>query len=150
MVFDCMENIDFYQTYGEKFEIAVNYIKRVLSHDEKPQTYVELMGKDVFACLQEYTTAETCAWEAHRKYIDIQILLSGNEIIGYAPVSLFAPNAEYDTDNDCLLIDKIDTYTNLHMYPGCFAIFYPNDAHMPKHILDVPSNNKKLLIKIAV
>ena len=50
---------------------------------------VEIDGDQVFALVQEYNTKpkEQGFWESHRKYIDIQYVVSGSEHMGYANLS---------------------------------------------------------------
>jgi YhcH/YjgK/YiaL family protein len=85
--------------------------------------------------------------EAHRKYIDIQFTIEGEEIIGWAPLpGCVAPVAAFDDARDiCFYEDRPDTW--LSVPPGRFAIFFPDDAHAP---LAGRGLLKKAIAKIAV
>ncbi|NCI46911.1 YhcH/YjgK/YiaL family protein [Sediminibacterium soli] len=86
------------------------------------------------------------SWESHRKYIDLQYIISGEEIIGVCPVSKAVVTKEYDEKKD------VANYTAEgsmeHSVPGTFFLFFPSDAHRPNI---TPGGNKpvkKLVIKI--
>ncbi len=150
MIMDVVSNIGAYACCGERFQIAAEYLRRACAGEEEVQEYVELKGKEVYVSAQEYTTSDECKWEAHKKYIDIQCVLEGEESIGYAPVSLFPEEARYMEEYDCRITDRLDQYTSLHLYAGYFAVFFPEDGHRPKGVLDAPSKVRKLVVKIAV
>jgi YhcH/YjgK/YiaL family protein len=68
--------------------------------------------------------------EAHRKYIDIQLTIEGDEQIGWAPLADCRPSAAFDPARDVGFFDtRPDTW--LSVPPGRFAIFFPDDAHAP-------------------
>ena len=83
--------------------------------------------------------------ESHRRHIDIQLTLSGQEEIGWRPLAdCLAPveqasslarsdvivDEPYDSDRD-IAFYSARPETWLAMPPGTFAIFYPDDAHAP-------------------
>lgn len=104
----------------------------------------------IFVVIKEYQTKQLaeCKWEAHKKFIDIQLLLSGSEQIAYADINDLEIG-EYIEEKDFLALKgkgKLLTLT-----PGMFAIFWPQDGHMPGiAINDSPEKVKKLVIKVAV
>lgn len=150
MILDTTDNLERYEVYGERFQIAIAYIKRVLSGEEELREHVELKGQEVYASAQENTTTDERKWEAHKKYIDLQLVLEGEEWIDYAPVSLFPPEAQYLEDYDFLIAERVEPYTCLHLYPGYFGIFFPEDGHRPNGAGGAPSKVRKLVVKIAV
>ena len=85
--------------------------------------------------------------EAHRNFIDLHLLLEGEESIGWRPTGecrrLAAP---YDAEKDCVLFDDPPRVW-LSLSPGSFAMFYPGDAHAP---LVSGGMVRKLVFKIAV
>ena len=84
--------------------------------------------------------------ETHNKYIDIQFTVSGNDRIGWAPRSTCGQFSQgYDATRD------LEFYTNppeswLAVNGGCFAIFFPDDAHAP---LAIAGHVHKVVVKIA-
>ncbi len=85
--------------------------------------------------------------EAHRKYIDIQLLIDGAEEIGWRPTDQCSQVTEpYDEDRDVAFFgDAPQTWIVLP--PGKYMIFYPEDAHAP---LAAAGPNTKAVIKVAV
>lgn len=83
--------------------------------------------------------------EAHKKYIDLHYLISGYEQIGWKPIEECKKiESEYDDNKDIIFFaDEIEQLLTLK--PGCFAIFFPEDAHAP-----LISENEvlKIIIKI--
>ena len=69
--------------------------------------------------------------EAHRRYIDIQFTIEGNEEIGWRPTAeCQQPAGEFDEAKDIIFFEDRPT-TWLAVKPGRFAIFFPDDAHAP-------------------
>lgn len=69
--------------------------------------------------------------EMHRKYIDVHILLSGNEKIGWKPIEEIRHfTREYDESSDCALSDDRPRYY-IDLMPGEYCIVYPEDPHAP-------------------
>ena len=80
MIFDTLANAQKYYSLHSRFEDAFEFINKAIS-ENLPVGRYELDGKNLFALVQEYTTKnpEEAKNEAHRKYIDIQCVLSGEE-----------------------------------------------------------------------
>jgi biofilm protein TabA len=85
--------------------------------------------------------------EAHRKMIDIQFLLSGEERIGWRPQPECSGIVEaYSTERDIEFYSEQPT-TWLELRPGDFAIFFPSDAHAP---LAGSGPLRKAIAKVAI
>jgi YhcH/YjgK/YiaL family protein len=85
--------------------------------------------------------------EAHRRYIDIQYTIAGDERIGWMPLARCAvPDGAFDEKKDIgFFADRPTTW--LAVPPGSFAIFFPHDAHAP---LAGQGLLQKAIVKIAV
>lgn len=114
---------------------------------------VEIQGDKIYCSVQEYATRdyEKTGWEAHRKYIDIQVLAKGSECIEVAPLSLLKETAPYADDKDFLALDgqAVQTVT---LVPGQIAVLFPEDAHRPGIHGDRKTSKEvhKLVVKVAV
>lgn len=109
----------------------------------------EIDGDKVFAMVSSYNTKEHNETfpEAHDKYIDIQYIASGEEMMGYADrVEGLVVEKEYDEENDVLLFNE-ETYL-IPFKKGTFFILYPNDLHQPGIELDDSDIVKKVVIKV--
>ncbi|HEY5315145.1 MAG TPA: YhcH/YjgK/YiaL family protein [Pirellulales bacterium] len=69
--------------------------------------------------------------EAHRRYIDIQCALGGNDLIGWRPLAACSQVAdEYIPERDIIFFqERPDSWFTLR--PGAFTILFPEDAHAP-------------------
>ena len=88
-------------------------------------------------------------WESHEKYIDIQYIYSGREIIAYAPIVSLKEIIYHEGSDLKILKGPIQSF--IHLNKNDFAIFFPEDAHMPS--LNPSSNSsevEKFVIKIKI
>jgi len=114
---------------------------------------VEIEGERLFALVQRYEpdpAAET-VFEYHRKFIDVQYIVSGAEVIGWAPAARMRVSRPYDADKDvCLGSVRAGEWTPVRLTEGQLAVFYPEDAHAPKLPAGAAAPVMKIVIKAAV
>ncbi len=106
----------------------------------------------VYAPVSEYLTKNEpdARFEAHRKYIDIQYVVSGTEIIGFAPVSQKTEVLEpYDSTKDIEFL-VVGNGENLIATPDRFFIFFPEDAHRPGVKYQENSPVRKVVVKVKI
>lgn len=148
MILDSLENLRMYESLNPNFSKAIDFI---LNTDlaNLPLGRNEICGDDVFANVMEVQprTKEEVPIEIHRKYIDIQVPITGDEIMGYTPIDEL-PVAEYSDANDVTLYPAgmlAKDYFNVKR--SMFTIFYPQDGHAPAV---TPVKVKKVIVKVAV
>lgn len=146
MVIDTLENLDKYASLNPLFAQAIEFLKsRDLHAMEIGKT--ELKGKDLFVNIAQTTpkTKEDAKLETHRDFIDIQVPLSGTEIMGYtAACDCIPANATYNAEKDITFFEGLaETYVAVK--PGMFAIFFPQDGHAPGITQD---GVKKVIVKV--
>lgn len=100
----------------------------------------------------ETSPAEEKKAEMHRKFIDIQLLISGEKMIEYG---LSEPDLalydEYRDEDDYQLTDKIEHKNELILQPNMFAIFLPYEPHKPGNAVGGQNKLlKKLVVKVPV
>lgn len=103
--------------------------------------------------VMEFTTAasETKQAELHRQFIDIQVLISGEEAIEYSVVEPdLAKYTDYNAQDDYQLTPEIDHKNTLILRPKMFAIFLPNEPHKPGISVNGDKVLKKLVVKVPV
>ena len=118
-----------------------------------PDGRVEVDGDRVFALVQRYETAETDAplFEAHRRYIDVQFVVSGRETIGWAPLAQLRVTQPYDAAKEaCFGTVPATEVTSVLLRAGELAVLYPEDAHAPKLAAGRPSAVHKIVVKVAL
>jgi len=111
---------------------------------------VELKGSDVYATRFTYETAapEESFFEAHRKYLDIHIMLSGSERVEIAPPEKLT-EFERTEANDFYAYRGEGDY-KLVLSPGDFLVVFPNDAHRIKMRVDGPETVTKVVFKVRI
>ena len=146
MILDTLDNLHKYVALHPLFAAAFDFIKSKDLNTSEVGKF-ELKGEDLIVTVAQSgpKQKEEAKLEAHRKYIDIQIPLSGIEYMGYSPVSYCNTiDSSYDDENDISFYNtKIDTYITVK--PGMFVIFFPQDAHAPAI---TPDGVKKIIIKV--
>jgi YhcH/YjgK/YiaL family protein len=113
----------------------------------------EIDGDAVYALVQRYHTrpVEQMQFEAHRRYIDIQYLASGCEVIQWAPLaSLAAATKPYDAVTDAALYATTPGMAPMQLQVGQFAILFPDDAHAPCCAWGDPAEVLKVVVKVEV
>jgi YhcH/YjgK/YiaL family protein len=148
MIVDRIEKLGSYVD-GEIWKKAIDFLQ-TLDPDIESGKYV-IDGANLYAGIDVYNTKELdeCLFEAHRKYIDIQVLLSGAEFIDWAPKCEMESKIAYCDDADCEFFDDPDYIgSRILLRPGMFALFFPEDGHMPQACVEEPSTVKKVVIKV--
>jgi YhcH/YjgK/YiaL family protein len=109
----------------------------------------DIDGDNLFALVQEYDTkpAEQGKWESHRKYIDVQYILSGRERMGFANIYRM-DLGEYLPEKDFQGMGGEGNYVDLSA--GDFAIFFPEYGHKPGLCATAPEKVKKVVIKVKI
>ncbi|HEY8891189.1 MAG TPA: YhcH/YjgK/YiaL family protein [Clostridium sp.] len=149
MIVDKLSNAEQYYKLGPRIEKAFKYIKNIdLSQIEIGKYQID--DDKIFAVVSEYETKnlEKGLWEAHRNYIDIQYIITGKEKMGYSCIDDMKPLIEYEENKDVLFVKGQGDYITIN--EGAFALFTPNDAHMPSIKVNNTQFVKKLLVKILV
>ncbi|MBM3801375.1 MAG: DUF386 domain-containing protein [Acidimicrobiia bacterium] len=132
-------------------EPAFEFLEKASSRD-LPAGKHPIDGDRFFAIVvrADSRSPETAEFEAHRKYLDIQYLVSGREMIGVAPTETLEVSSPYDEGREAALYSIPAEYTKLEMEPDRFAIFFPEDAHMPNCHLGGPQKLHKIVVKVAL
>ena len=149
MIADNLKNAKLYYGLGERMEKALRYLQENDFSELEPGKYV-VDGIKVFAVVQKYESKpmEIGKWEAHRKYIDIQYMVNGSENMGYAYIEDMKDIENYNEEKDIAFTEGKGSF--LAMKSGMFAVFAPDDIHMPGIAIDKPQSIKKVVVKVLV
>ncbi len=148
MILDVLENAHRYGALHKGFAKAFEFLLRP---DLKglPVGKHEIDSQRVYATVsRDYGRKKADALlEVHEKFIDIQAVLAGTDCMGWKPrSSCRQPRGIYDRKKDILFFaDEPDAW--LSTRGGAFAIFFPEDAHMP---LISSGRIHKVVVKVAV
>lgn len=146
MVLDTLENLEKYASLNPLFAQAIAFIK---SNDLLAMEIgkTELKGEELIVNIAQTSpkTQEEAKLETHNQYIDIQIPLSGTEIMGFTAAKDCVPaDATYNAEKDITFFEGLaEDY--FAVKPGMFAIFFPQDGHAPGI---TPDGVKKVVIKV--
>jgi len=147
MIVDKTDNLKLYTHLGSKFQKAFAFItdpELMLLDNGK----YEIDGDNVYAVVSEYQTKDETdgRFEAHRKYIDVQFVAKGTELIGYAPSKLQKIVTEYNDEKDMVFFSGDKSFIKIEK--GMFAVFFPFELHMPGIKSTIREDVKKIVVKI--
>jgi len=132
MVIDALDNYYRYTKLHKLFKPAFEFLRKINLKEYKEGRY-DVIGNDVYVLISKANGRgkEKASLEVHRKYIDIQMVLSGEDMIGYKPLcECEFKKTPYDTKKDCAFFnDESNLWFKLTR--NSFAIFFPEDAHAP-------------------
>lgn len=143
MIYDKLNNINKYNVISEK----VSDFLLGLTPEIAAGRYV--IDENTYVNIDVYNTKDfnNCKLEAHKKYIDIQMLITGNERLDYINTDGLKVSEEYDENRDIMFFETPDIPLNsVQLTPYNFALIYPHEAHMPQ----INYNNKTHSVKKAV
>ena len=149
MIYDHINNLETYASLSPDILVGLEFLR-----DAKPDIAngVYQLTPRVKAIVSEYETKpqNENGYEAHRQYIDIQYTLKGTERIASLPLERLTETKLYDEDGDFALYtaDTIHQPSYLSLQPGYFAIFFPQDGHMPGLSAPSPEPVKKVVVKV--
>ncbi len=149
MIIDTLDNAAVYESLGPGFAEAFAYLRNGRAGTDAIGRHA-LDGDDLFVNVEEYTTKprDQGRWEAHRRYADVQYVVSGCERMGYAVIDGMAVEQAYDAETD------VGFFTGegvmLRVAAGVFTVFMPQDVHMPQIACDNPAPVRKVVVKVLV
>lgn len=113
---------------------------------------VELAG-GAFALEQTYQARARPDgfFESHRKYIDVQVIVTGEEAMEVEDIARLVPTMAYDAERDLLKYADTPRASRLVMRAGDVALFFPADGHMPSLRLgEAAQLVRKTVVKVPV
>ena len=151
MIYAELKDIKSYKGISENLDRAIDFIankkylnasfgknvvdgdKIYFNHPEKPMTR-ENTGLDL---------------EYHKKYIDIHLVLEGEEAIIYSPFEECVETKSYDMENDYALV-KGKTQVEFLMNSKNFLILFPTEPHLALLKVGEPKEIKKVIFKVEI
>jgi YhcH/YjgK/YiaL family protein len=131
MIVDRIENAKLYKGFGHGVAEALDYLTRT-DLAKLPNGKQEIDGERLFAVVQRYQgkPLAEAKWEYHRKYLDLQFVVSGDELMGYAPWDdKLSVEMAYDAAKDAGLVQAKGVMAPVSS--GMFAVFAPLELHAP-------------------
>lgn len=149
MILDSIKNISKYENLNIDLNSIVEFINRVESENLENGRY-ELDGEKLFALVQSYETKDSdeCRLESHKKYIDIQYVQEGTEVMYWSLVDELKVTEDLSQISDVIFYEDDKNATELVVNEKSFALFFTHDAHKPGVKFNTKSNVKKIVFKI--
>ncbi len=153
MIFGKLDDLSKDRTYLAKALLkGLDYLEKTDFSKLAAGKY-EIEGSSVFALVQEYQTAPKTdkKAEAHGKYIDIQYIDEGKEVIGFAPANEGNEVKENLLEQkDAIFYATVQGEMDLILTKGMYAIFFPNEVHRPGCNFESGGPVRKVVLKIAM
>jgi|LGVF01.1.fsa_nt_gb YhcH/YjgK/YiaL family protein len=149
MILDRIENTNLYYGISNRIKIALEYISNTDFSKLETGTY-DIVKGEIFAIVNRYQTvaANSEKLEAHKKYIDVQFVYEGNELIGFSSKNNQQVFQEYDEEEDYELYDE--KMNIIEFNKGMFAILFPDDLHAPGIHVEIPKDVTKVVVKVLI
>lgn len=130
--------------------VAHNFLK-----DFNPANYEDgrhELVDGLYVSIETYETKyrKDTKFESHEKYIDIQYMISGEELITVAPVSELEVCDPYNTEKDITFYKNCLLGNEYLLSTGTFLILMPGEGHMPCISLNGKQTIRKAVIKVPL
>jgi YhcH/YjgK/YiaL family protein len=106
----------------------------------------------VYVVISEYLTASADKQkaESHARYIDIQYVIDGNEMMGFSSVGSGEVQENLLAEKDIVFYKNVKCETFIDLKKDMFAIAFPWDIHRPGCMSQATGNVRKAVLKIAI
>jgi biofilm protein TabA len=151
MIVDRIENARLYVPLHRQFQKAFAVLADPALAKETDGRH-DVDGDSLYFIVQHYTTkpVDQGRFESHRRYIDIQALLAGQEMLGYAPTVGLEVVEPYSEEKDIMFYRVGTIIAQTRLTPGLFCLLYPHDAHLPSCQIACPAEVHKVVFKVRL
>jgi YhcH/YjgK/YiaL family protein len=150
---DKIDNISLYNYLPKNIKNSLLFLQKT-DFLVIPDGKYEIDRSNIFYIVQRYDTKPFAEGklETHKKYIDIQFIVTGEEILGYTPfdtdnLQIIKP---YDASKDICFYQKPEELSAVKLSQNMFCLLYPQAAHMPGKYFAASSNVLKVVVKILI
>lgn len=153
MIVDTIRHSNQYFCLGSLFQAAFDFLSET-DCENLPEGTLSIQGDRVLAIVSSYQTMrveKTVLVEGHRRYADIQFVVSGSERLAWLTTRRVAGKSPYNPDKDvwtALVPNEEPSFIRLN--PNDFAILFPWDAHAPQLEDQEARRVKKIVMKVAL
>lgn len=151
MIFSSIHAHDDLNKYPQAIQKAITYLAGTDFGSMEDGVY-EIDGKRMYAQVFTNTSkpvSETRP-ELHKKYLDVQFWINGEELFGIAPSNGVGECVEAIDERDLYFYDGVQNESFVHATQGCYAVFFTNDAHRPGVQVDgQPLTYRKVVVKVS-
>ena len=152
MIVDVLSQVALYAGVHPTLVNAVKATEKLVADGAQDGRHELMDGAYVMLSRYDTTTAETFTFEAHRAYIDVQVMIKGDETCLVTERAAAAVTEPYHADGDYELLSAVrrEGVHSVSLTDGVFAVFFPEDAHAPGIAAEEASPVYKAVIKLPV
>lgn len=147
MIKDTLNNAKRYYGLSNNIAKAFDWLLKTELQSLKEGRYE--INDSIYANVQNYETKDDGLYEAHRKYIDIQCVVKGQEKVEVVNYDKCTVVTEYNAEKDVEFLNS-DEGDSIKLQEGDFLIFYPQDAHKPCLNFNRKESVKKIVVKVLI
>ena len=149
MIYDNLSNIDLYKGLSTDIYTGLLFLNQA-KPDIENGTY--LLNPRVKVIVSEYETKKVneYGYEAHKRFVDIQYVLNGEEKVSCLPIEKLKETKVYSEEIDAAFYVADNKPQEMVIGNGYFAIYHPQDGHMPQLCVDEPQLVKKVVVKVEI
>ena len=150
MIKDKLHNMIVYEKLSAYLKNAIHCITQE-SFFKQLETAGRIDGDGYCVTLQEYSTKTESEgrWETHKKHIDIQYIVSGEEMVKYTNLLNLEELIEKDEKKDFYFYRNAVCEDSMTVREGEFVIFFPEDGHKPSlHVDGELKKVRKVVVKV--
>ncbi|EMP6171228.1 YhcH/YjgK/YiaL family protein [Citrobacter amalonaticus] len=135
----------------EDLRQAIEYIKANVTEATEKGKH-EIDGSRLFYLISEDMTEpfEKRRAEYHARYLDIQIVLKGQEGMTFSVLPAGKPDTDWLADKDIAFLAEGEQEKTLILNEGDFVVFYPQEVHKPLCAVGTPAPVRKAVVKLLV
>lgn len=139
MIYDRIENLN---QYG----IDLNFVLTDLQNNHFDKGIFEIVDEGCYGICLEYETKLSVngLWEAHRKYLDIHVVLEGKELVEISDINSSISIKEYEDDYELF---ESKAKHEILLEPGYFLILFPHEVHKTGILVESVELIKKKVFK---
>ena len=158
MIYDSINNIDRYAAVHPRFREAFAFLKELAAKNPPSGRYYPngRENDEIYANVSSYSTSPLSEreFEAHRRYIDLQYLSGGREMVFFPsataePTEVTVPYSG-ETDAEKRRLANAEECVRIPLCAGTFAIIFPPEPHAPCVAFGSPETVQKIVLKIKM
>lgn len=149
MIWDQIEQIARYEGSSPRLERVARFLRET-DLKQLPLGRTDIQGEEIYVNHMTYTTAEQREedlYEAHGRYLDLHLVLSGREAVSVAPIETLALAEVREAEDSTMYRGR--GAVSVPLTAGSFLLLYPGEGHLPKLALNGETAQvDKLVFKI--
>ena len=150
MIYDKVENMSLYFDRLKGFEKIEKAYNEFINNPIK-EGRIDIDGDNLWCNVASYTVNpdNPLKYEAHKEYTDVQVMVDGEEVFGWANTKECNVTEDFKEGCDIAFMDAPNGQF-FELRKGYFAVFFPEDAHAPCRKSENADSAHKLVYKVKL